>query len=142
MDPQPTHGELPAIQGEILTLVHQLDLILIQLRRLQSRIDPGDDEAMIESTAPPSLAFEIHGVLDLAGDEIARGTALLRQAGVDTEETVRRQFFRLLEEQAAEPAEPAEPAESPTAAAVKRSPGNGSPTPGSPKNGSTEPERS
>ncbi len=139
MDPQPTHGELPAIQGEILTLVHQLDLIVIQLRSLQGRIDPGDDEAMIESTAPPSLAFEIHGVLDLASDEIARATALLRQVGADTEETVRRQFFRLHAEQAAEPAEPAK---SPTAKAVKRSPGNGSPTPGSPKNGATEPERS
>ncbi len=87
-------ADLEPIQDEILTLVRELDAIHTRLRRLHSRIEPGDDAAMIECTAPPSLAFELHGVLDLTSELIARATALLRQAGVETEETVRQQFLR------------------------------------------------
>ena len=103
MDPETTPGELRAIQEEILILVHQLDRIHTRLRSLQSHIDPGDDEAMVECTAPPSLAFEVHGGLDLASEQLAQTTEWLRQAGVDTEETVRQQFFRLILKQDVDP---------------------------------------
>ncbi len=136
MDSETTPGELRAIQDQVLTLVRQLDGIHTRLRRLQGRIDPGDDEAMIECTAPPSLAFELHGVLDLASEQLAQTTELLRQAGVDTEETVRQQFSRLILKQ------DAEPAENPVSRAAKRSPGNGSPESGSSDPESSEPQGS
>ena len=121
MAAETTPDELRAIQDQILTITHRLDRIVTRLHRLQESIVVVDDEAMVEGDEPPSLAFEIRGVLDLTSGQIAEAAALLRRAGVETEETLRQEYRR--------PDKPrgGMPAESSAAEIARRASGDGSP---------------
>ena len=121
MAAETSSDKLRAIQDQILALVHRLDRILTRLRRLQGEIDLGDDAAMVEGDEPPSLAFELHGVIELASDTIAQAADLLRRAAVETEESLRLEFLRPDKPRGGIPASKA------AAETARRASGNGSP---------------
>jgi hypothetical protein len=103
-------SEMQVIQDEMLDVAHQLTCLQSRLHRLQERVYLDDGcEPMIEGTAPKSLEFEIHGVLDTAAEEVATAARALREGGLRTEDALRREFVS--ETLAArEPSRPAPPA--------------------------------